>query len=424
MRSIRPLLLVPVALVAASCAAGDADDSVVSTTPITTVVVETPAPADTASADTAPDTVTTVTTSATATATTTAGATSTSVVDDVADRFAAIDPIVADFVEERRLNGAGLVVVDADDGVIHEDYWGVFSADRISLVASSSKMIVAGVLLALQDEGVLDIDAPVAEVVDWGAGNPDITPAQLLSNSSGLVGLLPNPAYLPYLCQFIADGTLQECAQTVFETPVDDDDIVAPDTQFRYGGAQWQVAGAVAEVASGETWAELIDRIYVQPCGLDALAFNNHFGQLGTSFDYPDEFDADPSTLQPTANPSMEGGAYITTGDYAKLLLMHLRGGMCGDTRVLSEAAIAAAHRDRVAEVYDGDADIDTGYGLGWWIDRTSGQLSDAGAYGSWPWLDLEDGYGVYLVIEADSGTGNALASQLYDVIDEAVAAV
>ena len=77
--------------------------------------------------------------------------------------------------------------------MVHEQYWGEFGPDRVSLVASSSKMIAAGVLLALADDGLLDLDAPVADVADWGSGNPAITPAQLVSNSSGLVGLGPEP---------------------------------------------------------------------------------------------------------------------------------------------------------------------------------------------------------------------------------------
>lgn len=328
--------------------------------------------------------------------------------------FAAASPIVQQFVDERGLNGAGLVIVQRDDGVIYEDYWGEFDHDRISLVASASKMITAGVLLRLQDDGLLDIDAPVADVVDWGAGNSEVTPAQLISNSSGLVGLLPNPGYGPYVCQFIAAGSLQDCAARIFTTSADDADIAPPDTEFRYGGAQWQVAGAVAEAASGESWADLIDRIYVQPCGLETLGFNNHFTQIGTSgFGYPPAFDADPSTLAPTDNPNMEGGAYITTGDYAKLLLMHLRGGMCGGNRVLSQAALDRLH--------DGSAEPDTGYAMGWWVDRNSGRISDPGAYGAVPWLDLEDGYGAYLVIEADGGTGLELAAQLYDLVETAV---
>jgi len=350
-----------------------------------------------------------------------AGATATATSTPERYDFSAVGPIVADFLEDRDLEGAGLVVVQQEDGVVHEQYWGSFDAERISLVASSSKMITAGVLLRLHDDGLLDIDAPVAEVTPWGAGNPAVTPAQLVSNSSGLVGLLPDPAYQPYVCQFLPAGSLQECARTIFTTTADDADVVPPDTEFRYGGAQWQVAGAVAEIASGRSWAELIEEIYVRPCGLETLAFNNHFTQFGAvGFDYPDGFDGDPSTLQPTANPNLEGGAYVTPGDYAALLLMHLRDGRCGDEQVLSPAALDRMHADRVGEVYGGAAD-GSGYGMGWFVDRSSGRISDPGAYGSVPWLDLADGYGAYLVLEADSNAGGRLAAELYDVVEDAV---
>jgi CubicO group peptidase (beta-lactamase class C family) len=399
---------------------GDDDDS----GPATTTTAAGLAAIETEVATTVESTPTT-----TKTPTTTSGPTSTTAVATTTSPagsydFSAVGPIVQDFVDQRGLNGAGLVVVDRDDGVIHEQYWGEFGPDRISLVASSSKMITAGVLLRLQDQGLLDIDAPVAAVAPWGAGNPSITPAQLLSNSSGLVGLLPEPGYTPYVCQFLPAGTLQDCAASIFTTAGDDADIVAPDSEFRYGGAQWQVAGAVAEVASGKSWAQLIDETYVQPCGLTTLGYNNHFAQLGAvTFDYPTAFKGDPSILQPTDNPNMEGGVYIAPGDYAKLLLMHLRGGRCDGGQVLSQAALDRMHADRIGPTYGASAGEDTGYGMGWWVDRISGRINDPGAYGSVPWLDLADGYGAYLIVETDTTTGVELAGLLYDAVDAAVKA-
>ena len=276
--------------------------------------------------------------------------------EPIAYDFAGVDPVVQAFVDDRGLNGAGLVIVDADDGVILERYWGEFGPERSSLIASSSKMLVAGVLLSLQDEGLLDIDAPVADAVDWGSSNPQITPAQLLSNSSGLIGLFPEPGYGPYVCQFLPSGTLQDCAESIFTSPDDDGAITGPDVAFNYGGAQWQVAGAVAEAVSGKSWAELIDETYVQPCGVDSLAFNNHFTQMGEGFNYPVEFNSDPSTLIDTDNPNLEGGAYITAPDYGQLLLMHLRNGLCGDEQVLSQEALDTMHADRIAAAYGGSA--------------------------------------------------------------------
>ncbi len=416
---VLPALLVA-GLVFAACGG---DDDAASPTTVAPPTTQPEAAPTTAPATSAPETAAPATTAPATTAPPATTAAPATTAPSTAYDFSAVGPIIADFVEARGLNGAGLVVVDREDGIVHEEYWGELGPDRISLVASSSKMVTAGVLLRLQDDGLLDIDAPIADYVEWGSGNPDVTVAQLLSNSSGLVGLGPDPGYAPYVCQFIPAGTLQACGEQVFTTPDDDADIIAPDTEFRYGGAQWQVAGAVAEAVSGKPWTQLIDEIYVQPCGLDALGFNNHFTQFNSGFEYPDAFGADLSTLQPTDNPNMEGGMYTDPDDYAALMLMHLRGGECDGGRVLSADAIDTMHADRIGEVYDGVAGDQLGYGMGWWVDRASDRINDPGAYGSVPWLDLGDGFGGYLVIEADSTTGIELANLLYEPVEQAVLA-
>ena len=332
----------------------------------------------------------------------------------------AIDPIVSEFVADNGLNGAGVVVVDREDGIVHQGYWGEFSADRVSLIASSSKMITAGVMMRLHDDGVIDIDATVVDTVEWAMSNPEITIAQLVSNSSGLPGLTSDDASTAHVCQFFANTEIEQCSAEAFETPNDDDAVIPPDTEFRYGGVQWQIAGGIAETVTGMTWDELIQEIYIEPCGVDSLGYNNHWLAAG-GFDYP--VDLDPADQTPTENPHMEGGAYITAPDYAQLLLMHLRGGECPNGQVMSAEAIARTHEDRVLAEYGDAGPSNPGYGMGWWVDRETGQISDAGAYGSVPWLDLEDGYGVYLVVEADSGVGNRLAQLLNPVVEAAMTA-
>lgn len=335
--------------------------------------------------------------------------------------FAAVDDTVATFVAASGLNGAGLIIVHREFGVIHHEHWGVFDEDRVSLIASSTKMVTAGVLLRLQDDGLLDIDMPIAEYVEWGVGNPEITTAQLLSNSSGLIGLFePNP----YTCMWVSDTTLQECAAEIMTTEADNDDVIPPDTRFRYGGGQWQVAGGVAEAVSGKSWNELVHEIYVQACGLEVFGYSSPFDQVQMDgFKHPPGFKNNPDELRDSANPSMEAGAYTNTTDYGKLLLMHLRGGMCDDTRVLSSEALTLMHRDRIGAVYDGNAfGSGTGYGMGWWVDRANGHISDGGAFGSAPWLDLDDGYGVFVLTESSSETSSALAGYLRELIDTAIA--
>lgn len=343
--------------------------------------------------------------------------------------FTEVDDAVDEFVTAEELNGAALVVVDREDGIVHEHYAGEFGPDRVSLIASSSKMLTAGVLMRLDDEGLLDVDAPVADAVDWGTANPDITPAQLVSNSSGLVGLVDDPTFSPYICQYVAAGDLEGCGRQIFTTDLDDEDVVPPDTRFRYGGGQWQVAGAVAEAVSGRSWAELIETTYVEPCGVESLGYNNHFAQpaaLGgpeaSPFTYPAGIDGDVAVLAPTDNPNMEGGAYVTPPDYAELLLMHLRDGRCGETQVLSPEAVERMHTDRVGPAYGGtkkDGEP-TAYGLGWWVDEDDPAIiEDGGAFGAVPWLDLDDGYGVFLLVERTNKDGQRLADTIAPLVEE-----
>lgn len=339
--------------------------------------------------------------------------------------FSAFDAEVQAFVDEIGLAGVGTVIVHRDHGVVHQRSFGSFTDDRIYLVASASKMVSAGVLMYLDDQGLLDVDEPIVDAVGWGDDNPHITPAQLVSNSSGLVGLLPNPAYPPYICQYFAAGTLQDCARQIFTTPGDDDAVIPPDTMFIYGGGQWQVAGGVAEIVSGKSWNDLIHDIYVEPCDLDVFAYNNHFTQLngaGNFFNYPAAFDGDPANLAPTDNPNIEGGLYTTTGDYAKLLLMHLRGGLCGNRRVLSEEAVRAMRADRIAMAYGGSTGRSEagGYGLGWWVRRQADSLLVApGSYGAFPWLDENRGYGAFLAIEANIVLGEQLFARVRPLVEE-----
>ncbi len=399
------VLLAALALVAAACGGSDesSQEPAVETTTATTE----------AAAETTAET-TTDATEETAVETTVAEAES-------LEGFPAVAAEIEAFIEKKNLNGAGLIVVQRDEGVVYEEHFGEFTEDRISLIASSSKMVSAGVLLKLQEDGLLDINKPVSDYVDWGADSP-ITTAQLLSNSSGLVGLGPDLLYAPYLCQWSPDTELEACGEAVFAGPDDDSDVIEPDTEFRYGGAQWQVAGAVAEAVSGKPWAQLVDETFAQPCGLDSLGFIN----LGSVFTgvpgYPTLFAGNPNGVAPTENPNIEGGGYVNTGDYGELLLMHLRGGLCGDTQVLSQESLDTMHADRIGEAYDGSAgDAQVGYGMGWWIDRDTGRISDAGAFGTFPWLDLDDGYGAYLVIENTSENGQELAGIIEELVHDAV---
>jgi CubicO group peptidase (beta-lactamase class C family) len=354
--------------------------------------------------------------------------------------FHAFDDAVSSFVAANGLTGASAVVVHAGCGVMHTQGYGSYTADRVYLVGSSSKVVTTGVLMRLADRGLVDIDAPVGQYLAsaaWGAnGKPELEMAQMLSNSSGLVGLVDNPLYLPYRCQYQSTGTLADCAKTIY-TANDGADRQPPDTSFHYGGGQWQLAGGIAEVVGGTSWAELVAETYATPCGLATFGYTNPFamaaqaGGLGSALAYPAFFQGNVANLGATQNPSVEGGLYTTAADYGQILLMHLRGGTCGSNRVLSEAAVARMRVDRILQVYGGSTAGQTGringgggfdgYGLGWWVDRADpGVVADPGLYGAFPWLDVPRGYGAFLAIESDGSVGGQLYATVKPILDAA----
>jgi CubicO group peptidase (beta-lactamase class C family) len=329
--------------------------------------------------------------------------------------FTEFDRTVDAFVAERGLQGASAAIVHADLGIVHVAGYGRFTPDRVFLIASASKILSAGVLARLSDQGLLDLDAPLVDAVGeaWGDGKPSLTAAQLLSNSSGMPGLFDAPAYLPYLCQFAPRASLSGCGQMIYQAE-DADRVVPPDTEFRYGGAQWQLAGALAEQVSGLSWRELIAQSYVEPCGAHSLGYANPFAG-GGGRGYPPDFQGDPSRLEATENPNVEGGAYVSVEDYAKILALHLGGGSCGRDPVLSEAAVLRMQSDRIGDVYGGSTTEPAlaGYGLGWWIDREqAGVVADPGLYGAVPWLDVSRRYGAFIALEASSSEGIELWQQ------------
>lgn len=343
--------------------------------------------------------------------------------------LSAFEAEVEQFLADHGLEGATAVVVHAEDGVLLERGFGTFETDRVSLLASASKMVTAGVIVRLHDQGVIDLDAPISTYLsDWEPREHDPTLAQLISNSSGMPGLTDAVLYGPYLCQYFDTGSLTECGETIY-TADDLDDLVPPDTAFRYGGGQWQLAGAVAVVAAGMSWDALVEATYGDACGVTHLGYTNPFqeslqtGGVDGALGYPTWFDGDLADLPVTDNPNMEGGAYTTIGDYGQLLLMHVRDGECSNGRVLEAESARRMRQDRVARwgIPSGaDTGLD-GYGLGLWtMSAHPGLATSPGAFGSVPWFDSERGYGAMLILEAETEYGLLALDRLRPVLETA----
>lgn len=303
-------------------------------------------------------------------------------------------------VDAGTIGGAGLLVA-RPNAVVYTSSVGSFSDGHVDEIASATKLASASTIMTLVDDGTLSLDDPVSRYLPSFTGansgaKASITLRQCLVHTSGLPGyslLLPPPG---------ADNglTLAQIVERLARLPL----TATPGTRFAYGGVSYQIAGRVAEVASGTSWADLFQQRIAAPLNLTAFSYGN------------------------TANPRIGGGASASLRDYGNLLLVHLSGGLFNGRQILSQQAVAEMQRSQT-----GSSPFQTleqkqeyGYGLSWWFDAVDAQgnatqISDAGAFGAIPWIDLGRGYGAFLFVRDRLQTGVALYNEILPLIQHGI---
>jgi CubicO group peptidase (beta-lactamase class C family) len=306
--------------------------------------------------------------------------------------FTEVDAAFETFIEESAVfDGVSYVVVDAQEA-LHTATFGDHSVDTVVLLASTSKVPAVMTMLALEEDtkATFDMDQAIGEVLPFDGVYADRTPAQLVSNTSGIPGLRQLALYGPHLCQFSFDTSVifEDCGEILLSVPLPDSHDAG--SIFDYGGSQWQLAGVTAAVAANATWNQLVEAYLATPCQLEVFTFGNMWEDIT-------QWDGTVASLLGQSNPNIEGGAITNLADYAKLLQVHLNGGFCGEARVLSENALAEMRADRGGAVDTNP----TPYGMGWWISAdTPGVYDDPGAFGSISFIDTERGFAGYVAID------------------------
>ena len=315
----------------------------------------------------------------------------------------AADAALAQLVVDHRLPGASVRVADAE-GRVHEHHAGGHDGSERLAIASASKWLSGLVMGRLVQQGVLRWDSRVGEWFPEATGAArDVTLAQLFSHTSGMA---PEDAG----CLSSRTLTLDECALAILAVPL----RAPPGVAFAYGGNSMQVAGAMAERASGRRWDALFLDEVVRPLGL-----------LSTDW----TAGAPPNSgYVPNDNPRIGGGARSTRRDYGVVVDMLLAGGLHAGQSYLSAQTIAemALDRTRGLLIVSSPVDASFGYGIGQWVEARDGhgatvRVSSPGAFGFTPWVDWR--LGINGVIST-LGDGGAMREDLFAVEDAYLAAM
>ncbi|HVM61323.1 MAG TPA: serine hydrolase [Verrucomicrobiae bacterium] len=280
--------------------------------------------------------------------------------------------------------GAGLLI-SKDNRTICERYFGSYDTGTVVYIASAGKWLAAATIAAVVDDGKLRWDDPVAKwLPEFADAKGKATLRQLLSHTSGF------PDYQPRDAHRDDYQSLGEAVTHMVSLPP----TFPPGAHFQYGGLAMQVAGRMAELASGRDWESLFQEKIAHPLGMGSTQFT-------------------PVDPTPGHNPMLGGGARSTLPDYARFLAMINGAGVYEGKRILSSNSIREMQADQVrgAVVDAGKEYVEKArgttyngiYGLGEWREElnTKGEavlISSPSWAGAYPWIDKTCGvYGIFL---------------------------
>ncbi|MEV6767351.1 serine hydrolase domain-containing protein [Nocardia sp. NPDC051030] len=318
--------------------------------------------------------------------------------------------------------GAGLAFLV--DGEVYELASGVLNrrtgvevtTDSVFLCGSIAKVYTATMIMQLVDEGKLDLDAPVIDVLPEFAvpdaeATKSITTRQLLSHTAGVTNDFNFDAGR-------GDDCLAKFVEAAREVPLD----CPTGTAFSYGGVGFIVMGRMIEVLTGTTWDQQVQERIATPLGLErtitlpeqALRYRvamSHLGEPGVDPDPAPEWDLMPRAIGPA------GRIISSAGDMVRFARAHLAGGVAPDgTRWLSADSTATMQR-REIDCPDKWTVSGDGQGLGWVLNDWNGVGGfghDGAAIGQYGYLRIVPSAKVAVVLLTNGGGARQLYADLF----------
>jgi dipeptidyl aminopeptidase/acylaminoacyl peptidase/CubicO group peptidase (beta-lactamase class C family) len=326
----------------------------------------------------------------------------------------------------RRLTPGGAdELVELATGVLNRTTGEETTTDAVFQIGSITKVWTTTLVMQLVDEGLLDLDAPIAEVLpELQLGDPDVakrvTMRHLLTHTSGIDGdvFTDTGRGDDVLERYVA--ALADVAQT---TPLG--------AVFSYCNSGFVLAGRVVEVLTGKSWDTVLRERIVDPLGLtgtgtlpeEALLHRAAVGHVAPG---PG---AQPERVGTWMLPRSLGPAGLVTAtaaDVTAFAALHLRGGVAPDgARLLSGESVAAMQAEQVPlpDRYSlGDS-----WGLGWIRHVWDGEGvygHDGGTIGQAAFLRVFPEHGLAIALLTNGGAVRDVYADLFGELAAELAGV
>ena len=322
----------------------------------------------------------------------------------------------------------GLAVVAVKDGEIvynkslgYKDFENKtpLGDNDIFRIASISKSFTATGIMQLVEQGKLDLDTDVSDLVGFKVRNPKypkvpITVKMLLSHSSSM-----NDAN-----GYFTINAINPDSSATWQTAYND---YEPGSKYEYCNLGYNTLGTILERVSGERFDKYIVNNILNPLGVyggyEVLSLDSTKFVKIYSYDKADStFTHSPAAYAtreeeiknyvfghstPVFSPT--GGLKISALDLAKVMMMHMNNGSLDSVKVISEESAQLMQTPAIEPTDEGD-----GYGF---AIRISNQLLDGykmightgGAYGVFTSMfwDADKNFGFVVMTNGCNGRTN-----------------
>jgi CubicO group peptidase (beta-lactamase class C family) len=253
-------------------------------------------------------------------------------------------------------------------GVLNRGTQVAVTGDSLFQIGSITKIWTGTMIMQLVDEGLLSLDATIADVlpgIRLGAADVggQVTVRHLLTHTSGVDGDI-----------FTDTGRGDDCVQRYVDELAGAASIFPPGAAYSYSNSGFVLLGRIIEVLDGQSWDESLRARLTGPLALtqtvtlpeEAILHRAAVGHHGSGV--PVQVWGLPRSIGPA------GLITATASDLLAFARLHLDGGIAPDgKRLLSEASVSAMQQAQVAipEFSAPGAAI----GLGWRLGRWDGRM-------------------------------------------------
>lgn len=288
-------------------------------------------------------------------------------VDPISKRLDEIEAYLGAYVEVKRFSGTVLIAqannspIVRSYGLANREHKVVNAPATKFRIGSVTKQFTAVAILQLQEEGFLDLQAPISTYLSDYAKGDCITVHHLLTHTSGISEYL-NPEVFPDLLEWMRQSsTLAQLVERFEALPLE----FSPGERFSYSNSGYILLTQIIEAVSGQPYADYLQVNVFDPLGMKSTGYERPqtvVADLAQGYLYV----GDEAYLQAMpldmSIPQGAGGLYSTVADLAVWTQwLHDKH---ADSIVLSAVAKEMLMQPVVPMDADGESGVYYGYGL------------------------------------------------------------